>query len=347
MGHSTATKADRVDWVDYAKGICIIFVVMMHSTLGVEAALGSTGWMGDLVAFAKPFRMPAFFMISGLFIVRTVQQNWVTYLDRKLLHFAYFYILWLSIQFVLKLPSFTGEYGWSEVLKLYLLSFIEPFGTLWFIYILPLFFISIKLLHDSKVPALIAICSTIGMQVANVDSGWLVLDNFTQYFIYFYIGFSFSPLIFKVASRVKEQKSLASLFLVFWAFLNGYLVFYGEDTHPAVSLCLGGLGAIAVVCVSALITKARGFAFIRGCGRNSLVIYLSFFFPMAVSRMVLPAIFPSIDVLSALVTFSAVCGPLLLWWCIQKYGLGKFLFARPGWAHMRGRGNLQENYEAS
>jgi uncharacterized membrane protein YcfT len=30
----------RVDWVDYAKGFCIIFVVMMHSTLGVEAAAG-------------------------------------------------------------------------------------------------------------------------------------------------------------------------------------------------------------------------------------------------------------------------------------------------------------------
>ena len=26
----------RVDWVDYAKGICIVMVVMMHSTLGVE-----------------------------------------------------------------------------------------------------------------------------------------------------------------------------------------------------------------------------------------------------------------------------------------------------------------------
>jgi uncharacterized membrane protein YcfT len=36
----TATHAGRVDWVDYAKGFCIIMVVMMHSTLGVEAAAG-------------------------------------------------------------------------------------------------------------------------------------------------------------------------------------------------------------------------------------------------------------------------------------------------------------------
>ena len=35
----------RVDWVDYAKGICIVMVVMMHSVLGVEAAAGQTGFM--------------------------------------------------------------------------------------------------------------------------------------------------------------------------------------------------------------------------------------------------------------------------------------------------------------
>ena len=38
----------RVDWVDYAKGFCIIFVVMMHSTLGVErppaTKAGCTPW---------------------------------------------------------------------------------------------------------------------------------------------------------------------------------------------------------------------------------------------------------------------------------------------------------------
>ena len=37
---TSGIKRERVDWVDYAKGICIILVVMMHSTLGVEKATG-------------------------------------------------------------------------------------------------------------------------------------------------------------------------------------------------------------------------------------------------------------------------------------------------------------------
>ena len=64
----TQSAASRVDWVDYAKGICIVMVVMMHSVLGTELAAGQTGFMHVLVAFAKPFRMPDFFLISGLFL---------------------------------------------------------------------------------------------------------------------------------------------------------------------------------------------------------------------------------------------------------------------------------------
>ena len=43
----------RVDWVDYAKGICIILVVMMHSTLGVEKALGETGALNAFIEWAR------------------------------------------------------------------------------------------------------------------------------------------------------------------------------------------------------------------------------------------------------------------------------------------------------
>ena len=66
----------RVDWVDYAKGICIVMVVMMHSVLGVELASGQTGFMHVLVAFAKPFRMPDFFLISGLFLALVIGRGW-------------------------------------------------------------------------------------------------------------------------------------------------------------------------------------------------------------------------------------------------------------------------------
>src|SRR6201992_2444248 len=146
---ANGTKAEaRIDWVDYAKGICIVMVVMMHSVLGVELAAGQTGFMHVVVAFAKPFRMPDFFLISGLFLSLVIDRDWRTYLDRKVVHFAYFYVLWVTIQFGFKAPGFAAESSWSHVATLYLESFIEPFGTLWFIYLLPVFFVVIKLTRN-------------------------------------------------------------------------------------------------------------------------------------------------------------------------------------------------------
>ena len=55
----------RVPWVDTAKGVCIVLVVMMHSTLGVGEAMGGEGFMHDIVAFARPFRMPDFFRLGA------------------------------------------------------------------------------------------------------------------------------------------------------------------------------------------------------------------------------------------------------------------------------------------
>ena len=76
-------QTSRVDWVDYAKGFCIVMVVMMHSTLGVEQAAGHEGWMHAVVAFARPFRMPDFFLISGLFLARVIDRDWRDYLDKQ------------------------------------------------------------------------------------------------------------------------------------------------------------------------------------------------------------------------------------------------------------------------
>src|SRR5947199_773222 len=114
----------RIDWVDYAKGICIVMVVMMHSVLGVELAAGETGFMHVLVAFAKPFRMPDFFLISGLFLPLVIDRDWRTYLDRKVVHFAYFYVVWVTIQFGFKAPAFAAETSWRDAGLLYLESFI-------------------------------------------------------------------------------------------------------------------------------------------------------------------------------------------------------------------------------
>src|SRR5262247_2536987 len=193
--------SERVDWVDYGKGFCIVMVVMMHSTLGVEAALGHEGWPHHAVAFARPFRMPDFFLISGLFLARVISRDWRTYLDRKVVHFAYFYVLWVTIQFVVKAPAFAAEHGWLDVGQQYLLSFIEPFGTLWFIYLLPIFFVVTKL--TQRIPAAAIWILGAALETARIHTGWTVIDEFAARFVYFYSGYLLASTILTFARDVQ------------------------------------------------------------------------------------------------------------------------------------------------
>ena len=275
----------RVDWVDYAKGFCIVFVVMMHSTLGVEAAAGREGWMHAVVAFAQPFRMPDFFLISGLFLAQVIDRDWRTYLDRKVVHFFYFYLLWMTIQFVFKAPGIAAEHGAVEIVRLYALSFVEPFGTLWFIYLLPLFFVFTKLTR--RVPWPVIWVAAAALEIAHIETGWMVPDEIASRFVYFYTGYIAARYIFTLTADAQTKPLIAFGCLGVWAVFNGVMVHEGLAALPFYSLGMGLIGAAAVVTFSALLARHDVFAPLRYCGRNSIVVYLAFFLPMAASRAVL------------------------------------------------------------
>ncbi len=323
----------RVDWVDYAKGFCIIFVVMMHSTLGVEAAAGRTGWLHPLVAFALPFRMPDFFMISGLFLANVIDRPWRQYLDRKVVHFAYFYLLWMTIQFAVKAPDLAGHGGFSEVARLYLLSLIDPFGTLWFIYLLPIFFVVIKLTR--RVPMPIVWLFGAALEIAHVNTGWMVPDEFAARFVYCYTGYVMAKPIFALTARAQQHPVWAVRGLIIWALVNGGFVAVGYETRPYFSLLLGLAGAVAVVTAASLMAMADLFKPLRYCGRNSIVIYLAFFLPMAATRTALLKIAPGADIgsIAALTTLAGVLGSLALYWGVRGTW-ANVLFERPRLFHV-------------
>uniref|UniRef100_Q07H46 Acyltransferase 3 n=1 Tax=Rhodopseudomonas palustris (strain BisA53) TaxID=316055 RepID=Q07H46_RHOP5 len=324
-----ATAApQRIDWVDYAKGICIILVVMMHSVLGVENAAGQTGYMHYVVEFARPFRMPDFFLLSGLFLAVVIDRDWRTYLDRKVVHFAYFYVLWLTIQFGFKAPSFAAESGWSEVGRLYLLSFIEPFGTLWFIYLLPIFFVITK--ATRRVPPLAIWLVAALLESAPIATGWTVIDEFCARFVYFYSGYLFATKVFALSDYARARPGLAMAGLALWAAVNAALVHAEVSAWPIISLLLGFAGACAIIVAGTLLARVQWLNFLRLCGEHSIVIYLAFFLPMAVTRVVLLRYGDLLDIgtISLLVNIAGVIGALAIWQVAQKAG-ANFLFERP------------------
>ncbi len=334
-----ANPAARIEWVDYAKGICIILVVMMHSTLGVEKAAGEVSWLNGFIEWARPFRMPDFFLISGLFLSSRIARPWRSYLDTKVLHFLYFYLLWMTIQFAFKSYGIYQNEGFAGALHAYALGFVEPFGTLWFIYVLAIFFFTVKALRN--VPPILVFAAAAVLEMAHIETGFLLADEFASRFVYFFAGYWLSTHVFGFAAAVERTTVLVTVAgLVLWALANDTLVGGGWVTLPVLSLLLGFVGAAAVVSLAVLLSKTRFAAPIRYCGENSIVIYLAFFLFMAAARTVLlkTGLVADLGLVSLLVTAAGVIGPLFLFWIVRD-SRASFLFRRPHWARLASPGH--------
>lgn len=333
---SVHAAAERVAWVDAAKGLCIILVVMMHSTLGLGATVGREGWLHVLVEFAQPFRIPAFFLIAGLFLSRTIDAPWRRYLDRKVLHFIYFYLLWMLIQSAVKtLPAEGGE----DFLRESALALIEPFGTLWFIYLLPVFFVVTKLAR--RAPVWIVLAEAVALNLWPHETGWTAIDEFMKRYVFFFAGYAFAPYVFRLAEQARRTPDIAiaatgAAFALIAAALFGFGA--GAAHASIVALPLAAIGAAGLIVVASLASDTRAGRMLRACGEQSIVIYLAFFLPMAATRMLLVqsgAVGSILDVgtASVIITVLAVTTPLILRRLIGEGPL-RWLFERPRWARL-------------
>jgi uncharacterized membrane protein YcfT len=330
-----ATHTQRIDWVDFAKGICIILVVMMHSTLGVEKAIGQTGFLSNFIEWARPFRMPDFFLISGLFLARRMNVPWRSYLDTKVVHFAYFYILWMTIQFGFKGPGLVVEQGFSAALGQYALGFIDPFGTLWFIYLLAIFFVLTKAMKAVP-PYMIFVLAAL-LEILPVHTGWLVLDEFAARYVYFFAGYWLAPLVFRSTEHLWTRNIFAVMAMLYiWSTGHSLAMISGASALPGMGLVLGFAGCAAVITTAVLLARSGWVKWLCYLGANSIVVYLSFFLFMAATRSLGLKLAPSInvDALAALCTLAGVIGPILLFWALRNTPLS-LLFERPYWAKLK------------
>lgn len=338
---------NRLAWVDMAKGLSIFLVVMMYCAASVGEDTGQTGVLHWALAFAMPFRMPEFFLISGLFLSQVIARPWKAYADRRVVHYLYFYALWAVIHIVFKVglvgrdPVTAGSYlAWAV---------IQPYGVLWFIYMLAVFGAVTKLLHDIRAPHWAVLAVAAVLQMAAIHTGSYLVDQFAAYYVFFYAGYVFAPRLFALADWGNRNTLAALGMLAVWAAVNAALVFspgfrldpvhiqMGYAALPGVHLLLALAGAAAICLVSALLVRLPWMDWLRWMGTKSLVVYVAFVLPMGVARLILLRLgIEEPNVLSLATMAVAIVAPLVLWWLTEKTGFGRWLFERPGWAHLPG-----------
>lgn len=317
----------RINWIDQARGLSIILVVIMHSTLGVEKAMGVEGWMHHFVAYATPFRIPAFFLISGLLLASALRKPLAEFLDKRVATLLYLYVVWLTIQFGFKAPGMIGELGAADTLLAYLKAFVQPFGTLWFIYVLPIFFVISR--ATMRLPKLAVLGAGLIANLAPIHTGWMVIDQSAAFFFYFYLGHIAAVHIQAIVDWVMKNSKVAVLGLLAWALGHGFLLSYAA--MPVVHVAFALAGAMALITIAALLRNVPGMDLLRWIGRNTIVVYLGFFLPMAISRtvMIKSGIIGDVGTISLLTTVSAIFGAIIMYLIADKLRLAQFFYRKP------------------
>lgn len=141
-------RAERIGWIDAAKGIGIILVVMGHTLRGLEAAnlLSFFNVYGRIDAFIYLFHMPLMFMLSGLFIDKALPQSWSEYVMKHSQRLLWPLILWTYIFFLIKI--FAGgaantPISWEN----FPIFPLPPQLHFWFLWALFLGFLIIKIIY--------------------------------------------------------------------------------------------------------------------------------------------------------------------------------------------------------
>lgn len=272
-----ARAGDRVLWPDLAKGLCILLVVLHHTTskhyldlLPPEVDWVTVAW-AETSSFLKPVRMPLFFVISGLFAASALDRPWRLVARRAWAPY-YLYVVWLLVLGAVFAVERTLPMNRTQDLGELAADLVLPSTGVWFLYALAAYFVLAKLLRPLPVawvlvPAALLTASASALPFDEVNRV-AVLVHFT----YFVLGSRCPDLVWALA-RGSHGRLLPTLAVAYLA-LAAILQSAGAPSGVRL-LVLSMLGVPMALVVSVALSRrppvARSLAWI---GRRTLPVYV-------------------------------------------------------------------------
>jgi fucose 4-O-acetylase-like acetyltransferase len=325
------TQANRVSWVDFAKGIGIFLVVLGHTIRGIFTYnyAENSGVLHWLDTWIYAFHMPLFFFVSGLFIQRSAQRGWGEFAGRKLGAIVYPYVIWSLLQgtlLALTKPETTPAAALGNLWRI----IYEPRDHFWFLYILMaitlLFWICERirplwLFVGLSVALYIGYIFNVQLAIAEPINGWSVFYLMRSEAIYFALG-----AIVVRQSWFNQGLERSNGQLLTGAALGLGLLSIGVTMLPTgldamdpqmtivraldPILAIAGLGSI--VLISQVIARSGSATFLETWGKLSLQIYVAHVIFTALLRIVTQKLFKLQDPTLFLVLGTAIgiAGPI-------------------------------------
>lgn len=286
----------RIDWVDIAKGIGVLFVVFGHAVQGVVDSQGlaypNVIWLTK--NFIYSFHMPLFFFLSGLFIEKWLSLDIKTAVIKRMpLMASYFFwslVTGICMEIVKKYTN--AGLGIADVLK----SPIIPFSQYWYLYVLFLlsmitWFLMNSILKEEKHLVYFAL-------VLFIASPWVpyvwVLNKVVTFYIFFVLGYYFGKN--KLFAQITQIRWAVVALLAFVGSLPIYFILLDSENNLSkyAFFVTASSGSWLVFYLSSLITrknlekaKYSIYNILSFLGKQSLLFYVVHLIPLAMVRIIM------------------------------------------------------------
>lgn len=298
----------RHGWIDYDRGISIILVTYRHCFEGMEKAgmyLKGHPWLEYINVFFFGFRMPLFFIASGIFFSGSINKKGLLgYSNNRIQSILYPMLLWGFIQISLQIifSGYTNSKGEIN-LSSYWNLIINPRATGQFWYLNALFFVGIiyafsstvfKIAGDKQLIIGIIFYACCSYNHANnIQLGFL--DDIFKYYLFFSIGDNISRFMLnesteKLFTSPRLIISLLITFLVIQFYFTKINMkagdnYFIENHQPLFFLLVALIGCALSISISFTLKKTGKLKFLRVLGYNSIHIYCMQIIVMAVARI--------------------------------------------------------------
>jgi fucose 4-O-acetylase-like acetyltransferase len=288
-------KESRYPWIDYARGICIILVVYRHVYEALEIVGEGTDsflLLRVLNAALFSFRMPLFFVVSGLFFAASfLRKGLGEYINNRVQTILYPLLVWGGIQVTLQLV-FAGSVNVQREPIDYLNLLIEPRRIEQFWYLNALFSVGClyALVHyyckvSNKTQLIIGLVLYAAAAIV-YHYGWNIgfLIDVLFYYIFFAVGDYFSKFIFaeKTVQNIGKGKSILLLLPLFVAAQAVFVYqsfstgddYYVHHKNSFLYLVIALVGCLFIIALSFFLERKNILRFLRVVGYHSLYIYV-------------------------------------------------------------------------
>lgn len=316
--------ANRLQWIDYSKGLLIALMVFGHTLSSALNAGVSIPLMFQQLSWSTfANTVPLFFFLSGLTVERScAKRGPKSFLRERLSQLAYPYLIWSFLQISAEIVFSRHSHHGASVADLLVIPY-RPHAHLWFLMAMFWMFPMYVLIRQvgRGVRAWLAAVAVL-LFVLPIPTSAFALHDFSVHFLFFATGVLTSQY-FIGAQRIRELSLPMTLFLTFaFGACSGYVFTQlieptrlAAGPHYYLYLSLATLGGAVCLGWAQFLARRQWLGTLRIIGEYSLQVYVAHMLFAVAARVLLHNVFhvthPVVVVMSGIAI--GIAGPIILY----------------------------------